>query len=142
MVSKGFANVGLHFCRECDRYSPLANFHTRKSGRQAGRPTDALCIVHVAERGARTERKYNVNYDQLLSEQGGRCRICDKTEPGGSGKFHVDHDHACCPGKSNSCGACVRGLLCTRCNAGLGMFGDSPELMERAIRYVSARREL
>jgi hypothetical protein len=33
----------------------------------------------------------------------------------------IDHDHACCPG-SSSCGRCVRGVVCSRCNTNLAHF--------------------
>lgn len=48
---------------------------------------------------------------------------------GGKGRDRVciDHDHE--TGK-------VRGLLCFFCNAGLGMFEERIETMERAIRYL------
>lgn len=43
--------------------------------------------------------------------------------------------HDCCSGKK-SCGQCVRGLLCNRCNPMLGYADDDPSLMWRAIEYL------
>lgn len=63
-------------------------------------------------------------YDRLLNTQGGTCLICGFA-PGGK-RLHVDHDH--------ETGA-VRGLLCFRCNAGVGIF-DKKNLIDRAIAYV------
>jgi hypothetical protein len=31
----------------------------------------------------------------------------------------------------------VRGLLCSSCNHGLGLFKDSPKLLTKAIKYLS-----
>jgi len=88
---------------------------------------------------ART-REYNYQltqeqYDVLLAAQGGHCGLCPATEAGGKGGWHVDHDHACCPGK-RSCGECTRGLLCHRCNMLLGHAEDSVERLEAAIGYL------
>jgi hypothetical protein len=68
-------------------------------------------------------------YTAILIGQGGGCAICGTTEPGGQSKgyFHVDHDH-----KTDR----VRGLLCLRCNLGLGSFKDEPERLEAAARYL------
>jgi len=74
--------------------------------------------------------------EEMLLRQGGCCAICPAIEPGGRGTWHIDHDHACCPGQ-RSCGRCVRGLLCNRCNVGLGQFRDDPALLASAIRYLS-----
>jgi len=63
------------------------------------------------------------------------CVICKETLVPGRGTV-VDHDHNCCPGQK-SCGSCVRGVLCNRCNVGLGMFKDSPALLIQAATYVS-----
>lgn len=85
--------------------------------------------------------KYGVTLDQfnsMLSAQGGKCAICDATEPGGQGRWVIDHDHACCPGKG-SCGECVRGLLCNACNVGLGMFKDDPDLIRVGAEYLERR---
>ena len=134
-------NRGVWPCADCKTERPLAEFHIRKSGRGIGKPTAPRCKVHqnAALRHYRIEWQYGLTppqYDEMLRSQGGTCALCDRPEPGGKGAFHVDHDHACCPGKK-TCGECVRGLLCTKCNAAIGFFEDNPELMRKAINYVS-----
>ena len=66
-------------------------------------------------------------YNARLDSQSGACAICGTDTPQGRGRFHVDHDH-----KTNQ----VRGLLCHRCNAGMGHFADNPELMIKAVDYL------
>lgn len=46
--------------------------------------------------------------------------------------MHLDHDHA--TGE-------FRGWLCSKCNTGLGMFNDSPKLLERAIQYLERQAQ-
>lgn len=54
-----------------------------------------------------------------------RCALCGqgfylgKTWSKQRDSFSVDHDHGCCPGEK-SCGQCVRGLVCNRCNMQIG----------------------
>jgi len=69
-----------------------------------------------------------------LDQQLWRCELCSDDIPTAS-HAAVDHDHACCPAV-NSCGACVRGLLCSLCNSALGMARDSPELLRRLADYL------
>lgn len=59
------------------------------------------------------------------------CYICGSTQ----GKICIDHDHTCCPGQS-SCGKCVRGVLCMKCNHAIGLFNDKTDLMKRAVDYL------
>ncbi len=47
--------------------------------------------------------------------------------------FHIDHDH-----ETHK----VRGILCSRCNMGLGHFGDSIERLEQAIIYLKSDRKV
>lgn len=65
-------------------------------------------------------------YHAMWVAQGQRCAICHKAGlmPG---ERHVDHCHT--SGR-------VRGLLCTSCNMGLGLFKDNPDALLRAVRYV------
>jgi hypothetical protein len=76
------------------------------------------------------------DYDGQLLEQGGVCAICGKAP---KGRLQVDHDHRRCPRRNGSCGKCVRGLLCFRCNYGLSWFGDDEEALQRAADYVARR---
>jgi hypothetical protein len=71
----------------------------------------------------------------MLAEQDGHCAICPADQPGGSGTWHIDHDRRCCPG-TRSCGQCVRRLLCSNCNRGLGHFRDDPALLRAAADYL------
>jgi hypothetical protein len=80
-------------------------------------------------------------YKAMLAEQGGACAICGVDSPTDvrTSRFHVDHDHACCPG-SKSCGRCVRGLLCHACNTALGNFSDDPKRLTAALAYLDGRK--
>lgn len=115
------------YCKEC-----------KKEGGRRWDQIDPEARKLISKRG--NLRRYNLtleDLDMLLERQGGRCAICGTTESGGHGdRFHVDHDHACCPGKK-SCGKCIRGLLCSGCNNGLGCFRDDPDALRRAIGYLA-----
>lgn len=62
-------------------------------------------------------------FHQMLEEQDYACGICKELFTPGQ-RICIDHDHKCCPvppnGRTRSCGKCVRGLLCVRCNTWLG----------------------
>lgn len=67
----------------------------------------------------------DAEYDRLLNLQGGGCAICGAFPTERS--LAVDHDHD--TGR-------IRGLLCMRCNTGIGHFEDSIPLLEAAIDYL------
>lgn len=78
-------------------------------------------------------RRYDMTVEQveaLIAKQGRACAICttaftSKLRP------CVDHCH--------TTGA-VRGLLCKKCNWGLGSYDDNPERLRTAAEYLEARR--
>lgn len=55
------------------------------------------------------------------------CTIC-----GDNGDLVVDHDHSTKK---------IRGVLCNKCNKGLGLFRDSPDLLEYARIYLLAAQD-
>jgi hypothetical protein len=63
-------------------------------------------------------------YRQLLRKQGYKCALCKMRV---RYRLHVDHCH-----KTNK----IRGLLCKKCNFGLGQFNDSMTLLQKAIGYL------
>ena len=80
-----------------------------------------------AERARVWARQYGVDAATIMGMwegQGRRCAIC-RSKLGL--KFVVDHCHKT---------GCVRGLLCSNCNTGLGLFGDSLERLHAALNYL------
>lgn len=89
----------------------------------------------------RRDSQYNLapgQFDSMLAAQRGLCAICKSPESGKA--WNVDHDHSCCPKPRHSCGKCVRGILCTRCNFAIGHFLDNPDAMRAGAQYVESYR--
>ena len=86
-----------------------------------------------SDRQSKLKRTYGITvdeYNQLLEFQERGCAICGKKPDDCARRLHVDHDHET---------DAVRGLLCSNCNTGLGVFKDSPVLLRKAIEYLAAR---
>ena len=67
------------------------------------------------------------DFESKLAEQGGKCAICETTDSG-SMAFHADHDH-----KTGQ----KRGVLCHKCNTGLGLLKDDINILCSAINYIN-----
>jgi hypothetical protein len=94
--------------------------------------------TRVIQRRCHIKRRFGLTlerFESMLEEQNYSCAVCACKTPGGQGSWHVDHDHSCCD-KVKTCGKCVRGILCVRCNSGLGLFKDSTILLDRAMEYL------
>lgn len=114
------------YCKLCQ------NAYTRNY-----RKTHEQYRVKQGRRKNRHKRKHTLkylykitpqDYEKMFANQGGCCAICCTDRPGGRhGQLHVDHDHVT---------GIVRGLLCNRCNIGLGRFGDNLAGLMQAVNYL------
>ena len=132
-------------CEGCLEHKPLTAFkkhHLTKDGRQN---RCNLCSTNLTGKAARRSlysRRYELKsrygidenvYQAMVLAQDGKCAICglqtaeiNDNRSWEKNKLHVDHCHMT---------RVVRGLLCGRCNHGLGLF-DNIEILKRAIGYL------
>lgn len=143
-------------CTVCKKHKPLLDFYNYKASKDGKAYRCKSCDddarnkwktknpekAHLSQRERNLKHKYGVTlewYNAKLKEQDYCCAICkikeNKVTRGAVSdlNFAVDHDHV--TGK-------VRGLLCNQCNRALGMFKDSVELIEKAIKYLERKPKL
>lgn len=82
----------------------------------------AVAKVHAKNRGYAPPDVTPAQLGQAVKDCAGRCPVCLKDRP-----LLIDHCHD--TGR-------FRGLLCDRCNRGIGMLGDSAEPVQRALDYL------
>ncbi len=110
----------------------------RKSNPKKARAIDLRARLRTPKERRNRQLLYKfkislVEYNELLSNQGGLCAICKRTETSfdkRANRFRdlcVDHDHI--TGK-------IRGLLCGACNKALGLLRDDTDTVENALRYL------
>lgn len=134
---------GNKICGSCNKKKPLEMF-SNSPNRYSG--VSSWC-KECENKNKRTKyqnrirnsnlKKYGLNqvdYEKLLEKQNNKCKICGihaENAPGvgssNGGVLCVDHDHLTSK---------VRGLLCSKCNTGLGLFFDDISNLERAILYL------
>lgn len=136
-------------CSGCRRRFPLADFspdaghydglspYCRPCAARAGRRRLQSLDPEQREERRRHSRKYDVErlygvpFDQILGiqkRQDNLCKICkEPVDVEGKRSGGVDHCHA-----TNR----IRGILCIKCNAGIGQFRDRPDLLRAAATYL------
>tara|TARA_R110000822_G_scaffold9098_3_gene35534 strand:- start:147 stop:542 length:396 start_codon:yes stop_codon:yes gene_type:complete len=107
-------------CVECARAS-RAKYNVSEKGRRVSR---SWCL----------KSKYDLSYEEYLSELPNGCSICsiafNLEEPKSASGVAVDHCHE---------SGHVRGLLCNSCNVGIGHFYDNPDLLIAAANYLKEK---
>lgn len=122
------------YCKPCERIKRKERYWANREKELA---LNAEWQRNNKEQRAKSVRMHAIGipldyYDELLAGQGNKCAICKVDRQYLDRNLAVDHDH------SNDE---VRGLLCTRCNTGLGYFYDNIEVMKDAIQYLINHRD-
>lgn len=143
------ADASEKMCPRCNTVKPIDEFGKRPNGNPKGychpcearyqrdhAATDAGKAQHREASGkwhTNNGREYQLNYrydlsqdeyDRMSSEQNDRCAICGGLPNGKN--LHVDHCHDTLK---------IRGLLCAKCNLGIGYFDDDAERLMKAAEY-------
>lgn len=150
----------MKLCTSCNTNKPLSEFYWTKDSRySAGGHYQAICKEcrrvyrrryhhggdrqHVTKqwmeqnkeklREMKLSSRYKltiVEYEALLTKQGGCCAICKTVHAQAGGqRMQVDHDHVT---------KAVRGLLCRKCNLLLGNAGDNVDVLLSAVEYLKS----
>lgn len=116
------------------RYKDDPEYRSRnnKASNQWFKENPERHAVHHRRQHLKSRYKWTPeDYDRMFESQGGLCAVCKQPPPDGN-RLAVDHDHDCCPGEK-TCGKCIRGLLCHKCNRALGILEKH---LSTALAYV------
>jgi hypothetical protein len=135
-------------CSACLEFLPISTFHKNASSKDGlqyyCKPCDRLKLkayrqsLSAEERSSRNKSSnlrtaYGMSVserDGMVAAQQGLCAICSTDLAQTAKGPCVDHNHD--TGK-------VRGILCSPCNAALGLMGDNPLILQAAIGYLHDR---
>lgn len=123
-------------CNKCEKVKPASKFHVRPSRKRGYHYACKNCHYQMNRKNLELKpiqvrrdylNKWRGEYRKgVLQKYGDRCGVC-QTVILKEKERHIDHDHVT---------GVIRGVLCRKCNLGLGMFNDSPELLATAISHI------
>lgn len=120
-------------CHSCYNYSVFKPTKEQNQRRNATPAAKARKVKWAEKQSpdfsslAHIKSRYGLSKEDLqryLLNQGNKCKIC-LTEF--KDNYHVDHNH-----KTGE----VRGLLCMKCNLGIGFLDENPFRFSRALHYL------
>ena len=133
----------MKVCSLCKIEKPLGDFHVRSRSKDGLTAQCKQCRIDLViafrqkhpEKQAKYSRTSNLRknfglthaeYEALHDKQNGVCAICEGLCSTGR-RLAVDHNHM--TGE-------IRGLLCSRCNRGIGLFKEQAKYLLKAAEYV------
>jgi hypothetical protein len=133
-------NIHMKKCTKCKQVKELSLFFKDKQKKDNLGSQCKECVTKQTTEYVKNNRE-NARFNQLkfvtgvdkklyldfLSLQNNKCAICRIEFGTTKKKFSIDHCH-----KTDL----IRGLLCARCNFGIGYFLDDISLLQNAIEYL------
>lgn len=116
---------GNKICRHCNVEKSESSFYRSYNNSNGFSARCKSCTLSL-NRVGRWRRSYGITkekYSELLKLQNNGCAICS----GPMNPICIDHCHL-----TNK----YRGLLCKKCNTGIGQLNDSPSLLRKALEYL------
>lgn len=130
--------VEVFTCHRCHETKPTGDFPRNPSAKR-GHDLKCKACRNDLRRGNREFeqrgnilRKYGLTreqYQEMYEAVEGRCQVCFTPQE----VLCVDHCHS--SGK-------VRGLLCKKCNLGIGYLQDDLAILEQAKEYLSVANDI
>lgn len=123
------------FCPDCDSVKPIEDFYKCNNTEDGFKSVCAKCSLeknrfrkknklgHFQYENRRYAHKLTIEQVNEVMGISDVCEICGK-------KVYLCIDHCHQTGQ-------IRGLLCQRCNTALAAFGETPELLFKAINYLN-----
>lgn len=140
--------VKVKECKKCGGEFPATTQYFTKSDGYLCSPCNSCRNADRRRRVSENPEKYrksyrkqsvkrtyglsNEEFERLVENCKNCCMICGRHSSEQEKELHVDHCHK--TGK-------VRGLLCSRCNTGIGMLGDNADSVKRALEYLESFEE-
>lgn len=113
-------------CRRCKKELPSREFYINR-GRPSG-IADSNCKKCSTDLERYTKYKISSKeVEKIMVSQEEKCAICKNKK-----RLCVDHNH-----KTEE----VRGMLCSRCNQGIGLFLENKNYLLNAILYIEKWNE-
>jgi len=126
----------MRTCKTCGQEKgdhDFGSYTDKKTDKEYFNKVCRVCnCVRQKERMTDTRLEWNygisrAHWEMILKSQDGKCKICHSEL---DGKICVDHDHEI---------HVVRGLLCYKCNTGIGLLRDDPIRLIAAANYLKRK---
>lgn len=126
-------------CKKCGKVKQTCDFYANRAAQDGLNYSCIICTKNdyqkyiLMRKKGDLRRKYGMTYEDFIGmkiKQNGGCAICGDVESGNN-LLVVDHVHST---------GIVRGLLCSRCNQGLGLLRENSNILLAAMRYIDKSR--